>query len=141
MLAVLGAMMAAIAAPGLTLRWEAPAGCPGEAEVLARVIQMTGEQAAGSTSLQARGKVQAPSPGRWTLELELVGETGTGHRSLEAARCEELAEAAALVVAIAVDPQAGGLVPAPPVGSEMAEETGSVRDREVSEGAGEAGRR
>lgn len=114
--------------PGLQLGWEAPPGCPSEQEVRARVVRLVGEEAARAARLRARGRVRADGQG-WRLELELSGETGGGQRSLTAARCEELAEAGALVVAIAVDPRAAlageGVVPAPP--------------GEVNEGAGPSG--
>ncbi|HEY8376912.1 MAG TPA: hypothetical protein VIK91_10510 [Nannocystis sp.] len=99
--------------PGLSLEWEAPPGCPDAAAVRARVVALTGAEAAGKANLRARGSVRE-TDGRWTLDLELTGETGSGRRMLKAQRCEELAEAGALVVAIAVDPRAAGVVPAPP---------------------------
>lgn len=122
------------APPGLALRWEAPPGCPGEAEVRARVVRMTGEEAVRTARLSARGTVREEAPGRWALELELSGETGGGRRSLQAGRCDELAEAGALVVAIAVDPDAalgGGVVPPPP------EEVGGATGPEGQEPAGD----
>lgn len=147
MLAVL--MAATIAGPaeppsGLALSWSAPAGCPTEAEVRARVVQMTGEQAARSATLSARATVREASPGRWALTLELTGATGSGRRELTAPRCEELLEAAALVVAIAVDPRAAlagptsapdpGVVPAPP--QDMSQGSGSEGQvvKDMSEG-------
>lgn len=105
--------------PGLELRWEAPPGCPSAAEVRARVVRLVGEEAARAARLTAQGTVRAEA-GKWRLELDLSGETGGGQRSLTAGRCEELAEAGALVIAIAVDPRAAlggeGVVPTPPEG-------------------------
>lgn len=129
---------------GLTLRWEAPPGCPGEAEVRARVIGMTGEEAAQKAGLSARGTVREDAPGRWSLDLELSGETGAGRRALQAGRCAELAEAGALVVAIAIDPRAalaaepaaGGVVPPPPP-TEVTTETGPQGQVEVADAGSE----
>lgn len=105
--------------PGLELRWEAPPGCPSAAEVRARVVRLVGEEAARTARLTAQGAVRAEA-GKWRLDLVLSGETGGGQRSLTAGRCEELAEAGALVIAIAVDPRAAlggeGVVPTPPDG-------------------------
>ncbi|MDC0716033.1 hypothetical protein [Nannocystis bainbridge] len=126
MLAVLMAATIVAAAeppPGLVLAWTAPEGCPGEAEVRARVVRMTGQEAAERANLTARATVREASPGRWALTLELTGTSGGGRRELTAPRCEELVDAAALVVAIAVDPRAAlaapatgeTVVPAPPV--------------------------
>lgn len=97
--------------PGLVVQWEAPAGCPDAAAVRARVVRLVGEAAAGAARLTARAAVRAEG-GRWALDLELSGETGTGRRALAAARCDELAGAAALVIAIAVDPRAALAGPA-----------------------------
>lgn len=109
--------------PGLGLRWEAPPGCPTGEEVRARVARLVGEEAVLKTRLVARGVVRADA-GAWALDLELAGETGGGRRALRSGRCEGLLGAAALVIAIAVDPQAAlaggpaegpaGVVPPPP---------------------------
>ncbi|MCY0992641.1 hypothetical protein OV203_36215 [Nannocystis sp. ILAH1] len=131
MLAVLMAATIVAAAeppPGLALDWTAPPGCPDQAEVYARVVRRTGQEAADRASLTARGTVREAAPGRWSLTLELAGATGGGRRELSAPRCEELVEAAALVVAIAVDPRAAlatgeVVVPAPP--SEVAQGAGA----------------
>jgi len=147
MLAVLMAATIVAAAeppPGLVLAWTAPAGCPDEAEVRARVVGMTGEAAAQRADLTARATVHEASPGRWTLALELTGKGGSGRRELTAPRCEELVDAAALVVAIAVDPRAAlaagaseagaGVVPAPP--RQVSQGTGSSEQgvKDMSEG-------
>ncbi len=107
MLALLSAwaVLAGPPEPGLSVQWDAPAGCPDGAVVRARVVRLVGEEAARKARLTARAAVRAEG-GRWALELELAGETGAGKRSLSAGRCEELAGAAALVIAIAVDPRA-----------------------------------
>lgn len=143
MLAVLMAatiVAAAEPSPGLALDWTAPPGCPDQAEVYARVVRRTGQEAADRASLTARATVREAGPGRWTLTLELTGATGGGRRELSAPRCEELVEAAALVVAIAVDPRAAlatgeVVVPAPP---ELTQGEGSkgqvVKDMSSREG-------
>lgn len=137
MLALLSAwaVLAGPPEPGLSVQWDAPAGCPDGAVVRARVVRLVGEEAARKARLTARAAVRAEG-GRWALELELAGETGAGKRSLSAGRCEELAGAAALVIAIAVDPRAvlagaevGGPAPADGGGAgaeDMAGETGVV---------------
>lgn len=145
---VLAATIAAPAEapPGLALSWTAPESCPDEAALRARVVQMTGEEAARTASLSAHATARQEGPERWSLSLELVGPSGAGRRELSAPRCEELMEAAALVVAIAVDPQAAlssaaapqeEVVPTPPPVSE-AEGTGEDGhvDEDMSESAG-----
>ena len=134
MLALLSAwaVLAGPPEPGLSVQWDAPAGCPDGAAVRARVVRLVGEEAARKARLTARAAVRAEG-GRWALELELAGETGAGRRSLSAGRCEELAGAAALVIAIAVDPRAvlagaevGGPRSEAPGVEDMVGETGVV---------------
>ncbi|PCC68077.1 hypothetical protein SAMN02745121_04580 [Nannocystis exedens] len=144
MLAVLMAATIVAAAeppPGLALDWTAPPGCPDEAEVYARVIRRTGQEAADRASLTARATVREAAPGRWALTLELTGATGGGRRELSAPRCDELVEAAALVVAIAVDPRAAlaggaGVVPAPPPDVAPGAGAGEQGANDMSQGAG-----
>lgn len=143
------AVLAGPPEPGLSVQWDAPAGCPDGAAVRARVVRLVGEEAARKARLTARAAVRAEG-GRWALELELAGETGAGKRSLSAGRCEELAGAAALVIAIAVDPRAvlAGAEVGGPAGEatgeeagaeDMAGETGVVPEApEAADGAGGA---
>lgn len=116
-LAVLGATGEA----NLELGWEAPPDCPTRADVLADLARLgPGEAAAPDGSeqavapvaadrepLRAHGRVGRDEHGGWLLELRV----GEGQRRLVAARCEELAQAAALVLALALaeaEPPRGG---------------------------------
>lgn len=87
------------AAQPIALTWEAPLGCPDRAAVLARMP-------AAHRSISVRARSERGANGRWSLHLELEG----GVRDLEADTCAELADAAALMVALALD----GAAPAPP---------------------------
>ncbi len=109
---------------GLTLGWQAPAGCPDAAMVRGRVVSMVGEEAAARADVQAMATVRAEA-GRWQLELELRGAGGSDRRTLVDGECGALADAAALMIAVAIDPQARAVpedsppenvVPAPPGG-------------------------
>lgn len=90
------------------IAWEAPAGCPDGDTVRARVEAHLG---------------RAPEPGdvdvalhvsqdgaRWRVEMTI----GEGVRELEAATCDELAESAALIVAMTIDEAAQAAPPAVP---------------------------
>jgi hypothetical protein len=124
-------------AAGLRLEWLAPAACPDGAAVRARVVDLVGAEAAGQAMLTARAAVRSQAGG-WTMTLVLVHEGGEDRRTLADRDCGALAEAAALVIAVAIDPQAvaggpvledsfstdgdapqdGSLVPLPPGGPE-----------------------
>ncbi len=108
---------------GLELTWAAPPTCPSEQEVRARVVALVGPEAVRRVRLSARASVREESGG-WALDLDLSGETGGGRRALRAERGGALAGAAAVVIAIAIDPGAAlqqrsplaGVVPEPPAG-------------------------
>ena len=112
MVLTLAAVLLLAPAEGLRLEWQAPAGCPDGEALRARVVDLVGEQAAGQTRLTARAVVRARG-GRWTMALELVREGGQDRRTLADPDCRALAEAAALVIAVAIDPQAGANQPVP----------------------------
>ena len=93
------------AAPaGLELRWEAPAECPDRARLLAAIDATLGEVEGERRSLRVRGRVRAESSAGFVVRLELDdGRAST--RELRGTSCEELTEAAALVIAMAIDPR------------------------------------
>ncbi len=70
------------------------------------------------TGIRVAGKVVGGEQ-TWQLELDVDGPYGAGHRTLRAGSCAELADAAALVIAIAINPEldlaAGGADPEPEV--------------------------
>ncbi|HEU4407493.1 MAG TPA: hypothetical protein VFS43_19665 [Polyangiaceae bacterium] len=84
--------------------WDAPAYCPSSARVLARAGEELGDLAARPLPrVRARGEVRpAEGEGRWRLSLRTEGPRGDGERALEADSCEQLADAAALVLALLV---------------------------------------
>ncbi|MCA9691458.1 MAG: hypothetical protein KC636_17775, partial [Myxococcales bacterium] len=94
-----------VAAPTWTLAWSAPAECPDAARVRDEVTRMLGGAVdLGDRSLHAEAAVTAVDAG-WRLDLRLTGSHAEGARAIESASCEELADAAALVIAIAIDPE------------------------------------
>lgn len=87
--------------PAVDLRWQAPAGCPDEANVRARLRAYLGEPDDAATPSAVGAVVRAQSDGTWELTLDFDGGES---RRLTNATCEGLAEAAVVVVAIAVAP-------------------------------------
>ncbi|MGF1468460.1 MAG: hypothetical protein ACFCGT_20235 [Sandaracinaceae bacterium] len=134
--------------------WEAPAACPGEADVRARIVRLLGGAIPPGPALAARAEVAAREGGfAVTLRTEAGG--GEGERTLVAAGCQDLAEATALIVALMVDPTltpaveerdptpggpgAGGLLAAP--GSEVSSTvTSASHEAAAARGASEAER-
>jgi hypothetical protein len=99
-----GLLIPAPPAETLELRWDAPQSCPSGDDVRAQVIDAVGDPEEPRTEvLQAEGRIEQTQDGRWSLELTLAG---SGTRTLDAGSCAELADAAVLIMAIAIDPDA-----------------------------------
>lgn len=82
-----------------SLQWEAPPGCPTRAEVLARArAQSDTEPPADAPSM--RGTVRRRDDQRWWLELEIDNGRAVERRTMSAQSCEELTDAAALIIAM-----------------------------------------
>jgi hypothetical protein len=101
------ASLAHAAEPGetFTLDWSAPAGCPDKADVLARAEQLVGHslnQPAGAQPLELSGLIEPLSPSGW--QLRFSSRAGVADRAVSAQSCEELGDAAALWIALSIDP-------------------------------------
>jgi hypothetical protein len=83
--------------PRLSIAWNAPSACPDETSVRANIAQLL----AGSTApVDARAEVHRAGE-RWSVVVRMNG----GERRLDTDSCRALAEATALIVAMAVDPE------------------------------------
>jgi hypothetical protein len=103
------AIALALAPAGAELRWEVPGECPdagairrGAAALLGRPID---PEAAGER-IQVAGSI-AREPAGFRLDLEIRRGQALDRRTLRDPRCEVLADAAALIVAAAIDPDLG----------------------------------
>lgn len=92
------------AAERIELHWDAPVGCPTGNDVKAEVERLLG---AGATvpaeRVVARARIEALARGN-LLVLELSGREKESRRELVGKTCGELGKAAALVLALAIDP-------------------------------------
>lgn len=100
----------------LQLEWTAPASCPARDDVLARVDELLESSPAPDRTVSARGHVtEAAGRPRYRLDLVVMGNEAN-RRSLSGDDCAHLADAAALILALALDPEAltrGEPAPAP----------------------------
>ena len=100
------------------LRWDAPSECPDATAVRSAVERRLGRAIAGELGaglvIDVRAKQQ--DDGRWHVALGMHGEAGEAQRELsDASDCNAAVEAAALVIAIAIDPElASGVPDVPP---------------------------
>jgi hypothetical protein len=91
--------------PRFELSFQAPAGCPTSEQVRVEIADLIGERTNPVTAktIAAVAAVVAVPDG-YELTLSLRDGESTRQRRMHAPTCEELARAAALIVAIAVDP-------------------------------------
>lgn len=98
------------------LAWDAPPDCPTAAQVRGAVEQLAGRWPR-SSEFEARGHLTG-SGERWELKLWTRVEAHVHEQRLEARTCEGLADAAALIIAVSLDPIASAaaveLADAPP---------------------------
>lgn len=91
--------------PGVQLEWTAPPQCPDRAAMLAAIDRTLGEvDGEQLRAVEVRAEIERIGPEQLVLRLTL-DDGRAGDRELRGASCEELSEAAALVIAMAVDPR------------------------------------
>lgn len=99
-------------APADDIRWTAPPGCPDRTALLAGIERRRG-RALGPNQVRMNAAISATS-GRFELQLTLEILDHEEHRTLSATRCAALVDAAALMIAVAIDAR----IPAEPPPSE-----------------------
>lgn len=123
------AARAETARPGalpLELEWSAPSPCPPASFVVQHVEQLVRGDLQASPKVAADARVERAPGGRWRLELTLRTGGVEQIRALEGSSCVAIAEACAVVIALAIDasaegrtpPEASGAPPEPPEASE-----------------------
>lgn len=98
--------------PSWSLRWDAPAACPGPAAVRARVATLVGGEAQREARVQWEVTVRVDGTG-YAATVRAQNEGVATAQTLTAPRCDELAETAALLLAWTVQPEGPPTTPAP----------------------------
>ena len=98
---------AAVASPGresrgLVVSLHAPAGCPSLSALRGLVAEHLGHAGRGGPPLRVQVAVRKDGDERWVARLDVRGAAG-GRRDLEGGSCREVIDAAALVIALAVE--------------------------------------
>lgn len=88
--------------PDAPVRWTAPAGCPDQARVQSQIDDLLGRPL-DTNELRLDGVIEA-APNGWTLTLTTRVGTLVDQRTLDANDCSVLADAAALVAVVMLDP-------------------------------------
>ncbi|HYJ10717.1 MAG TPA: hypothetical protein VEX18_16960, partial [Polyangiaceae bacterium] len=99
-----------ITASALELAWTAPTSCPSQVEVQQRIDSLLGPSSARTTA-RATALITATRAG-YQLKLTLSGGV-EGSRRLSGKDCNALAESAAFLIAVAIDPSLPGTQPVP----------------------------
>lgn len=101
-------------AGALTFSWQAPAGCPSRDDLRAEIARLLG----GDTRVPQNGDIKARAVvahgQTWSLAIETELAGRPGQRSIEAASCQDLADATALIIALMIDPDAVAAHATPP---------------------------
>jgi hypothetical protein len=88
------------------LTWTAPAECPSEQEIRARVERLLLGSQGGAAPLPmgASARVETTPEGRFVAEVEIRSDAARSSRQLRASSCSTIASAYALMVATLIDP-------------------------------------
>ena len=89
------------AAPGVTLRWHAPAGCPSAAEVESELNQLMSSASLPATGAALEVSVTVERATQWVARVRMSGRLDA-ERTLEGDSCAALAKASAWLAAQAV---------------------------------------
>ena len=84
------------------VQWDAPQGCPSAQRLVADAEALSGRTLDDAVGLAVRGSVRSVERGRWVLSLEISTASGSQARVLEAGSCEDLADVAATLIAVAL---------------------------------------
>ena len=85
------------------LQWHVPEGCPKRDAARDIIDQALGDPgAAGRSRIVVRVTITELERERWNADIWLYGAAGSGERSVAGASCAQVAQAAALIVALAI---------------------------------------
>lgn len=95
-------LITAPATAAVQLTWEAPPACPSQATIESRISSLL-ETSTETTPVSAEARITRVDD-RYRLDLTTSRSGTRGERTLEDSSCAALAESAALIVAMTVDP-------------------------------------
>ncbi len=93
------------------LEWHAPPGCPDRVRIL-RAIERLVAEGKSTHFVRARVWVEQLSSHRFQVRIQMPG-SGAAERVIQGQACEALSQAAALIIALAIDPEAAAMSPQP----------------------------
>ena len=97
-----------------TLSWQAPPDCPSPDEVRAAVARLLGGEIRLTAGRDLKATASVAHGQVWSVSIETDFAGRPGRRSLEAASCQDLADATSLILALTIDPDVLATRPARP---------------------------
>jgi hypothetical protein len=102
---------AAIAGDRVKLHWTAPADCPVESDVDAAIhVLLAGTTVAATDTVESTAKV-THAEDVYRVHLDITRNGVTSQRDVHGATCKTVADAAALILAMTIDPEAVSRLP------------------------------
>ncbi len=92
--------------PLLELSWRAAEGCPAKAEVERQVLALLGGPTESASRVKASVRAWRGEDTRWHVDIHTETQGVQGERKVDGETCKAVAEASALILAMAVDPEA-----------------------------------
>lgn len=87
-----------------TLSWQAPTDCPTLDDVRAEVVRLLGGQVRLPAGREFKASALVAHAQTWSVSIETELAGRAGRRAIEAASCQDLAGAMAMILALAIDP-------------------------------------
>jgi hypothetical protein len=110
--------------PSIRVQWNAPSGCPETSAVRAAIAGLLGPSLprTASSPIAAQATVRAAPSGEFAARILVQAGGSPEEKVIDVPDCATAADAFAMIVALAVDPNVGAVVtppkgPAPPSGS------------------------
>jgi len=95
-----------------TLSWQAPADCPSPGDVRGEVVRLLGGPVRLPAGRGFKASAQVAHAQTWSVSIETELAGRAGRRAIEAASCQDLADATAMILALAIDPSIAATLPA-----------------------------
>jgi hypothetical protein len=112
-------VLAALLLTGAIIDWDAPEGCPDAVAVAANVERFLGTEVPSTAEVTGSARVARDGKG-FEMTFELTSPSGRTEKQLSSAKCEVLADAFALELALALDTLAVvAALPEPPAPIEV----------------------
>lgn len=88
------------------LDWQAPAGCPASTEVEREISRLIGSGKHNRSTVRALAQVSGRDPD-WRVHIRIQDGENTSERTFDGSTCRAVTKVASLIIALAIEPNAG----------------------------------